>query len=210
MTLCRGPWLGGFAGAILTGVVRTKNRKRALWAIVVCILAIGVPTASLFYSYASVGRSHAKTATQETAAYRMELLDKYVGIVLKQPWWGYGHNTWPRVQGAPSIDNYYLLLCLMHGLVAAGLYVAMMLIMLFRLVHVDMASPPSIPLGSSLGFTLAGIYVLYAVTVGTVYMGLQTIPLFAIITGWSEAYLITHRRELVIAQPAFSFARVVA
>jgi hypothetical protein len=219
MTMVRGPWLGGFAGGAIAAVGRTRHRKAALWAIATAVVLIGIPAASAFYKYASVGRAHAKTASQETAAYRMELLDKYVTITLKRGAWGFGRNTWPRVAGAPSIDNYYLLLCLMHGMVAVTIFVTIMLVMPFRLVRNDMKMPLALPLGSSLGFTLASIYIVYAVTIATVYMGLQTIPLFAILTGWSEGYLLTrlkpgfqeHRKtEVVAVRTTYEFKRVVA
>ena len=213
MTMVRGPWLGGIIGACLTAVGRTRYRQRALLAIAGVIIIVGIPAASSFYAYASVGRAHAKTASQETAAYRMELLDKYVTTALKQPVWGYGRNTWPKNPTAPSIDNYYLLLCLMHGMIALGLLLTIMVTMTFRLVRFEMRSPVIYPLGSSLGFTLAGIFVVYLVTIATVYMGLQTIPVFAIITGWSEGYLSGNRHSTALSYfprtAPFYFKRVV-
>ena len=128
--------------------------------------------------------------------------------------WGYGRNTWPHHAGAPSIDNYYLLLLLMHGVVAVGLLLTIMITMIYRLIRAEMQMPIAYPLGGSLGFTLAGIFVVYAVTIATVYMGLQAIPLFAILTGWSEAYLIHGRSQekaacsLVVATP-YQFRRAV-
>jgi hypothetical protein len=214
MTMVRGPWLGGLAGAALTAVGRTKHRQRALLAIVAVILIIGVPAASSFYAYASVGRAHAKTASQETAAYRMELIGKYVDKAIQHSSWGYGRNTWPQDPTAPSIDNYYLLLWLMHGLIAVVFLLTIMVTMTFRLVRQEMRSPVKYPLGSSLGFTLAGIYIIYAVTIATVYMGLQTIPIFALITGWSEGYLVYPRYpnfpHLPATTPQFEFRRIVA
>jgi hypothetical protein len=73
------------------------------------------------------------------------------------------------------------------------------------------------PLGGSLGFTLAGIYLVYAITLATVYMGMQAIPLFAIVTGWSEGYLVANSktrtprqsRVVVSNRPEFSFRRVI-
>jgi hypothetical protein len=212
MTMVRGPWLGGVVGACLTAVGRTRHRGRALLGIAATLVIIGIPAASSFYAYASVGRAHAKTTSQETAAYRMELIDKYVEKALLRPVWGYGRNTWPKNPTAPSIDNYYLLLCLMHGLVAVGLLLAIMVTSAFRLVWFEMHSPIREPLGSALGFTLAGIFVVYAVTIATVYMGLQTIPVFALITGWSEGYMLQGWRrppDPYVAPPAFSFNRVV-
>ncbi len=212
MTMVRGPWLGGIVGAAFPAVGRTQHRIRSFWVLVIALLVLGIPAATSFYAYASVGRAHAKTVSQETAAYRMELLDKYVDTALKRAVWGYGRNTWPQDPGAPSIDNYYLLLCLMHGAIVTGLLVTILLTMTARLVWRELRSPASMPLGSSLGLTLAGIIVLYAFTIATVYMGLQTIPVFAIIIGWSEGYLIARRGEALAmpAVPPFSFQRVLA
>ena len=211
MTLERGPWLGAMVGAALVAVGRTRHRQRALLLIAATILVIGVPAASSFYAYASVGRAHAKTPTQETAAYRMELIGKYVDKAWLRPTWGYGKNTWPKDPTAPSIDNYYLLLWLMHGLIAVALLLLIMITTTFRLVRMEMQAPIFYPLGSSLGFTLAGIFVMYAVTIATVYMGLQTIPIFALITGWSEGYLLGERYPTprFVAPPAFTFNRVL-
>jgi hypothetical protein len=212
MTMVRGPWLGGVVGACLTAVGRTRKRGRALLAIAAVVVIIGIPAASSFYAYASVGRANAKTDSQETAAYRMELLDKYVTTALERPIWGYGRNTWPKDPSAPSIDNFYLLLCLMHGMIAVGLLVTIMVTMIFRLVWSEFLSPVSYPLGSSLGFTLAGIFVVYAVTIATVYMGLQSLPVFAIIAGWSEGYLIrpwASMSESGVARSKIPFKRVV-
>jgi hypothetical protein len=211
MTMVRGPWIGGVAGALLTSVSRRKHRHRAMLVITIAVIVVGIPASSWFYAYAAVGRAHAKTQSQETAAYRLELLDKYVATGMKHAAWGYGRNTWPRVPGAPSIDNYYLLLFLMHGGWALGFLVIVMLGMIVRLVSLELKLPISVPLGGSLGFTLAGIFLLYAVTIATVYMGLQTIPMFAIITGWAEGYLIKNRIVLrLLTQPSFTFKRVVS
>lgn len=213
MTMVRGPWLGGILGACLTAVGRTRHRVGALLTIAAALLMIGLPVASSFYAYASVGRAHAKTVSQETAAYRMELLTKYVDTAMERPAWGYGLNTWPKDPSAPSIDNSYLLLSLMHGLIAAGLLVAIMITTTFRLIRFEMRAPTIYPLGSSLGFTLAGIFVVYFVTIATVYMGLQTIPVFAIIAGWSEGYLMANHQSFaerpILVAPTHYFNRVV-
>lgn len=215
MTMVRGPWLGGIVGACLVAVGRTRNRVRTLLIIAAFVVVVGIPAATSFYAYASVGRANARSDSQETAAYRMELLDKYMDKAMEQPIWGYGRNTWPKDPSAPSIDNYYLLLSLMHGMLATGLLVVIIITMIFRLVRLEMRSPVVYPLGSALGFTLAGIFLVYAITIATVYMGLQAIPVFAIITGWSESYLVrpwraTSERIETVVVPRFSFRRVVA
>jgi hypothetical protein len=211
MTMVRGPWLGGIAGGCIAAIGRTRHRVRALLIIAAAVVFVGIPAASSFYAYASVGRAHAKTVSQETAAYRMELITKYVATAMEQPVWGYGLNTWPKNPSAPSIDNFYLLIVLMHGLTALFLLLAILVVMPFRLVILEMRSPVSYPLGSSLGFALAGIFLVYLITIATVYMGLQTIPVFAIITGWSEGYLIGERYPYIqkTTSRTFSFNRII-
>lgn len=217
MTMVRGPWLGGIAGGVIAAIGRARNRKRAMIWVAAAGIAVGLPGAALFKAYVSVGRAGAKSESQETAAYRAELIDKYVGIAGKRMVWGYGRNTWPKISTAPSIDNYFLLLWLMHGLVAVGFFVAAMALTTFRLVRSDMRRPPPQPSGSGFGFTLAGIYVALFVTLGTVYMGLQAIPLFAIVTGWSDGYLQHSDQEglapaaahAAVLEPRFAFRRVV-
>ena len=88
----------------------------------------------------------------------------------------------PQDPEAPSVDNYYLLLWLMHGMVAVSLLIIIMVSMIVRLLRSDLRQSATLPRGSSLGFTLASIFLVYAVTLATVYMGLQTIPVFAIVT----------------------------
>ncbi len=218
MTMVRGPWIGGIVGAGVTAIGRARNPKRALLFVAGILVVVGLPALAAFYSYASVGRANAKSVAQETAAYRKELIDKYVAIALEKSVWGWGTNGWPKVDGMPSIDNYYLLLALMHGLVALGLLLAMILVNLVRLLLHGIRYPSLGPPGSNLAFTLAGTYVVVLITIATVFMGTQVMPLFAVLTGWSEGYLLAAREtspaygashELHLATE-FSFGRVVA
>ena len=111
-----------------------------------------------------------------------------------------GRTTWPKVPGMPSIDNYYLLLALMHGLPAVAFFVSIVAAMTIRLMAAGMRQLPPIRPGSSLAFTLAGIYVGIGFAVATVYMGKQVIPLFAMLTGWSEGYLLSDTKDLSVAR----------
>ncbi len=217
MTLVRGPWVGGVAGATLAIVGRAKNRKRALLILAGGIVVIGIPVATWFISYASVGRSAATSDSQETAAYRKELIDKYVVIALQKSALGWGRNTWPKVQGMPSIDNYYLLLALMHGLIADVLFVLILLTTIWRLIRLEMKVPDYRAARSSLGFTLAAAFIGIAITIGTVYMGLTVTPVVALMAGWADGYILaggqTRARATTQVQQSaalFSFRRVVA
>jgi hypothetical protein len=217
MTLVRGPWLGALAGALLTSVGLATNRKRALLIVGGCVIAVGIPASLAFYSYASVGRANAKTQSQETAAYRVELVRKYIDIAVRKSYLGWGRNTWPRVIGMPSIDNYYLLLALMHGILADLILLAIILGTITRLVRFEMQGPAPRVRGSSFGFTLAGIFVAFGVTIATVYMGLAVIPIFAVLSGWADGYMLAPRdgpasRRIAETQVTrrHSFRRVMA
>ena len=198
MSMVRGPWIGSICGAVFCAIGRARDRKRAFRLFAAGIVLVAVPLAIAAYSYASVGRAAAKTASQETAAYRKELIDKYVAIALEKSMWGWGRNGWPKVSGMPSIDNYYLLLALMHGLVALGLFLTIIFSMVIRLSSRGMREPVPSRRGASLPFTLAGIYIAIAVTIATVFMGTQMTPIFAIITGWSEGYLLCATSQQIL------------
>jgi hypothetical protein len=83
-----------------------------------------------------------------------------------------------------------------------------------------MKRPPPKVRGSSFGFTLAGIFIGFAITIATVYVGLTAMPVFALITGWAEGYMLfgsasepvgqTGQTVAAGAAPRFAFRRVVA
>lgn len=215
MTMCRGPWMGGVLAALITAVGRARNRRRAVGMVLVTVVVVGLPALIALWTYASVGRAAAKSDSQETAAYRKELIDRYVDIALEHSVWGWGRNTWPKLESMPSIDNYYLLLALMHGLIALAFLGAVFVFMSARLFRQGMRGPPQ-PEGTSLAFTLMGIYAAFGLTLATVYMGNQVIPLFFLLTGWAEGYLVqggensaVARAPEVSAPNSFRFRRVL-
>lgn len=216
MTMCRGPWMGGAVAAIVYGVSRARNRQLAINIALACLVVIGVPAALAFRAYVSVGRAHATSVNQETAAYRKELMDQYTDIALRKSFIGWGRNTWPKVRGMESIDNYYLQLTLMHGLLALSLFVTIIISMMIRLGRFGARLTTLDPEASSLAFTFLSIYALIAFSIATVYLGTQLMPLLAVVTGWSEGLLITpHARAdqttASIRGPSleFQFGRVV-
>jgi len=189
MTMVRGPWIGAVLAALVVLVGRSRLRVAAISGAVAMLLLVGVPTVIWFLDYVSVGRAGALTVAQESAAYRWELLTEYGGIAGEKLWLGWGLTAWPKVPGMPSIDNYYLLLLLMHGLLGLGFFLAVLFGMLMRLLIRGLREPIAQPSGSSLSFTLAGIYLAFLISTATVYLGLQAVPVFFLITGWAESYL---------------------
>lgn len=186
MTVARGPWIGGIAAAVVIAAGAARQRKRWLRA-----LAIALPLAALLgwlalMAYLDVKPGIAISASQESAMYRKVLIDKYIDIALDHALFGWGRNSWPKVDGMVSIDNYYLLLSLMHGVLATLLLVLVMLWLIARLLRRGLreaAQPPS------LSFALAGIFIAIAISLATVYLGEQVVPMFFFLCGWAESRL---------------------
>jgi heme A synthase len=126
------------------------------------------------------------TASQESALYRKVLMEKYLDIALEHAWLGWGRNTWPKVDGMESIDNYYLLLSLMHGLPASALLLALMLWMAVRLLRQGLTEPSG---HNSLSFCFLGMIISVIVSLATVYLGENVLPALFFVLGWAEGFL---------------------
>lgn len=213
MTLCRGPWIGAFAGMVVLLIGRARHRRRVLTAVLVLAIGIGVPAALAFQAYVSVGRAGALTPEQETAAYRSELVEKYTAVALERAVWGWGRAGWPKVPGMDSTDNSYLLLALNHGVVALGLFLAVVVVAFAHLARLGWRRPRRDPTGM-LAFSLAGCLLGFVIALATVYHGEQTVQLFFLVVGWGEglraapAATVVRRVSAPLAAP-FRFARVM-
>lgn len=219
ITLVRGPQLGAVLGGILGLVGQGKNPRLRAKLLILGVVVIGVPLAIQAWQYASVGRDNAVDSNQETAAYRKELIDKYVDIAMQHAPLGWGRSGWPKIPGMPSIDNYYLLLALMHGVYATLLLVTIIVVMMVRLYRNGMRYAPMKPAGSSLSFCLLGCYLGFMFSIATVYMGENVIPVFFLVTGFADGFLggggdaqLLKRTGTTVAEVALRprFARVVA
>ncbi len=218
LTFTRGPQIGAFLAWSVLWVGRGGDVRKRSIALCAGAMLIGVPASLWFQSYASVGRAAAVTQSQETAAYRKELADKYIDIAREKSWLGWGTSGWPKDPGLPSIDNYYLLLSLMHGFVATGILIAILVSTLVRLYRNGLRNAPLDTPGRSLSFALAGIYAGLAFALATVYMGLNVIPIFFMLTGFTESFLLaggdrtlrSREQPASRVEPMFDFERVVA
>lgn len=194
MTMVKGAWLGAVGGAAVMAIGRSRRPGPTLLVIAVLAISVSIPGFLWLKSWAGVGRENAKSVTQETAAYRWELIDEYWDIAIEHAALGWGRNTWPKVPDMPSIDNYYLLLVVMHGVPALALLWFTFVWMPVRLMIRGVRAPPKSEI-RLLTFTLASIYAVYFIALATVYLGSQTIQLFFIITGWAEGILVYRMRE---------------
>jgi hypothetical protein len=215
MTLCRGPWLGAGVAAVAVALGMARNRKRAIALVAIVLALASMPAYYAVKSYVSVSREGAATQSQETAAYRREILETYVTVVENRPTLGYGRD-FPRDGAMNSVDNNYLLLALTHGVYALLAFVTLFIWMSVRLARLGVRLPRE-DASASLAFTMFGVYLAFAVSIATVYLGLQAIPLLAMVTGWSEGMILAPVRVpggakvfVPIASGPFRFERVMA
>ncbi len=185
-TLARGPWLGGLIGGVLVMIGRSHKRK-AMMTQVLVVACVVVPIAyTSFTAYLDVKPGEVMTQSQESAVYRKELMEKYTNIAEDKLPLGWGRNTWPKVPGMPSIDNYFLLLTLMHGAIATSLFLGLFAWGIGRLFQAGMAEPVGTP---SLSFAFAGIQIAALVSLVTVYLGENLMPALFLLFGWAESHL---------------------
>lgn len=207
MTIARGPWIGALLGALLVKVCESKRRASLARLITACAL-IALPLGqAAMQSYLDIAPGMRMTDSQETALYRKVLVEKYMDIALDHAALGWGRNTWPKVPGMASIDNYFLLLSLMHGVVVTLLLASLFVWQSVRLVRHGLQQPPG---SNQLSFALAGVLVMMFVSLVTVYLGEQAVPLFFLVIGWAEAVIAAPPRAVLArARPGRAF-RVMA
>jgi len=188
------------AGLLLSFIIiwfgwsKTKAVSGGFLALVAIIgLAVTVPN---FVEYISIKRSHAKTQDQENAAYRKEMLDNYIEIIEKKPYWGYGRYTFPVVNGQKSIDNEYLFIAITSGMMNLIVYLIFIFTVLFRLLRFAISRPFDSDDGK-LAWALLGAWISAIFTQATVYSGMQTTHYFYMMAAISEAMILNKGTFLV-------------
>ena len=191
MTISRGPWIGGFAGAGLAMVGNAKNRKKAL-IIFVLVLGIGggLGKAALD-DYITPEDGEAISGEAQTMLYRKVMLDRYKEYMHEKLWFGWGLTTVPKIKGMESIDNAFFLMSLQHGVIATGIFVSIFAYAIITQILFGLKAPGKDP---PLGFTFAGIYFAAFVSFASVFMGSQTEPVMFFLLGWGES--VKNRREV--------------
>ncbi len=186
MTVARGPWLGGLlAGMMVVAGSHPRRKQLFLWGGLGMAL-LAVPGWMAFSAYMDVAPGAQMTASQESAIYRKVLMEKYLSIAIDHAWLGWGLTKWPKVDGMVSVDNYFLLLSLMHGVLACGVFVTLFLWVGTRLMRRSLREPRR---DDSLHLTLAATLAAVFLSVVTVYLGEQVLPMLFLLFGWSEAIL---------------------
>lgn len=184
MTISRGPWIGGLAGAALT--VTGNFKKRKLWlALILGGFVIGGGLGKMaLEAYTTVGEGEVLSGEAQTMLYRSVTLEKYNGFLKEKYYTGWGLTTVPKVRGMESVDNAFFLMALQHGIFAPACFVIIFLYAMISQIKFGLKTPVGqIPIG----FTFSGVYLVCFISFSTVYMGAQTEPMLFLLLGWGES-----------------------
>lgn len=190
LTISRGPWIGGFAGAGLAFIGNLKNKKLWLLLLIAGFIVGGVIGKLAMNSYITVEEGEVLSGEAQTMLYRSVMLDKYNGYLEEKYFTGWGLTTVPKVKGMESIDNAFFLMALQHGILAPACFILIFIYAIITQIQFGLKSPlHEIPIG----FTFCGIYLICFISFSTVYMGVQTEPMLFLLLGWGES--IKNRNE---------------
>lgn len=194
LTFSRGPMLGIFLGSLFIGIGFSKHPWKSFISRCFLFAICSLLVVESYQYYSEIGQEYASSDTEYTIAYRAELVEKYIDIATEQFWLGWGADSWPKLASTQSIDNNYLWVLLKHGVFALGLLLSIIFYSVFRLFFRGMSTPISLVGDRSLAFTFFGIIAGLGISLITVYMGLQIEPIFFILIGWAEGYIISKPR----------------
>ncbi len=184
MTISRGPWIGGLAGAALTTIGNFKNKK--LWlGVLACGFVVGGLVGKIaIEAYTTPTEGEALSYEAQTMLYRSVMLNKYNGFLEEKYFTGWGLTTVPKVRGMESVDNAFFLMALQHGIFAPACFVIIFIYAMISQIKFGLKTPVGqIPIG----FTFTGIYLVCFISFSTVYMGSQTEPMLFLLLGWGES-----------------------
>ena len=183
MTQERGPWIGGLIAIFIATIGRSKKPGLRAVFVITLLVGVGVPVYTFAKSY-SAGPRKNYGSEQETAQYRAQLIEHYVPVAEKSGPWGYGLN-FPQIGGQDSIDNAYLLTWLQRGWIGLACLIYIVAMPLVTLTMKAMRATTTRELHFCV--TLIGIFVGYAFTISTVYLGEQSPFVLFLLLGWSQA-----------------------
>lgn len=184
LTISRGPWIGGIAGAALTAAGNFKNRKAWLAAIVGGFVVGGGLGKMAMDAYTTAGEGETLSYEARTMLYRAVMLDKYNQFLEEKYFTGWGLTTVPKVPGMESVDNAFFLMALQHGIFAPTCFIIIFMYAMISQIKFGLMTP----IGQTpIGFTFSGIYLTCFISFFTVYMGSQTEPMLFLLLGWGES-----------------------
>jgi hypothetical protein len=202
MTISRGPWIGGLAGAALVLVGNTKNRRAWLVVVVLGFLVGGVLGQVVLDAYITPEEGEVLSGEAQTMLYRKVMIEQYKTFLMDKFWTGWGLTTVPKIRGMESVDNAFFLMALQHGVLAPTLFVIIFMYAIVSQIKFGIAAAPGT---SPIGFTFSGIYLMCFLAFASVYMGAQTEPMLFLLLGWGEG--IKNRKAHDDAMPGESLSQ---
>lgn len=173
-SISRAPIIGLVLGILIIAYGWSQHKGTILTTVSI-LLSIGLMVSiPKFLTYASVTRATAETDAQQSVAYRKEMLEAYIDVVMKKPVVGWGRFGVPSVKGLKSIDNEYLGIALQSGLSSLFLYLVFLFGTLIALVKLGQRSHFR-DSRSRLAWCLIACWVSAIFSQGTVYSGGQTV-----------------------------------
>jgi hypothetical protein len=193
MTFSRGPYLGAFMAVGLYLVGQSKFRVQLFIAGCVLGLMAAPGLTYVIADYMSVSRETAQSESQETVAYRKELIMNYLEFVGERPWLGHGFLNVPEVPGQPSIDNQYLLFMLNWGIPLLVMFLIMAGGAIFSLLKIGFFGKMADNERGMVWAVVGGIAGC-SFTIATVYLGYPTNTLIYMWCGWASAIVLLYKR----------------
>jgi hypothetical protein len=205
-TQSRGPIIAFGVALLILQVLRFADPKVAMIVVAILIAVGGFGVYEFFQIYITSVLNPTSVLTEQlsSAVYRRLMNERYVPIVERGGWLGWGYLHHPSLPGLNSIDNEYLLIHLAQG------QIGYLIFLLIAAVNVLTLSTRSwvLRMKTDRAFVvclLAAMSVFW-LSVYTVYMGEQLPQIAFLLIGWSQSALENSRNA---APPAkFSFKRV--
>jgi hypothetical protein len=199
-TISRAPIISTFMGSLFLGIGYSKHPFWSLGIRGILIMILGTLGLQFILQYADIDPTHAQTEMAGAAAYRLEMLYKYLPLVHENLLWGWGYLTVPEKVGLRSIDNEFLRILLIHGIIAMVFFLSIFIVAMVRLLKRGMSPRCKDVVERSFCMTMLGIYFMLGVSLVTVWMGGQIKPLFFILAGWTQGFLSTKPGVEAVAQ----------
>lgn len=199
-TISRAPIISTCVASLFLGVGYSTNRVKSFIFRFMILIVLGFIAYNFIAFYSNIDRRLAESQLTGSAVYRIEMLYKYIPLVQEKLWWGWGYSTLPKKAGLLSIDNEYLWILLRHGIFALLCYAAIFAIVMIKLLRRGLDPENNDLYDRSFSFTMLSIYFMLGVSLITVYMGGQIAPLFFVLTGWTQGFLLTnpHKQKVFI------------
>jgi O-Antigen ligase len=195
-TLSRAPIITFFIGFFFINLAYQRSKRRAF------LIRLGVAAFAFlllwinYHSFFDIPVSQEELNPEAaSAAYRANLLKVYLDVAYENFWLGWGDVSVPIIHEYPSIDDHYLFIYLQHGILVLASLICIFLSVVIRTFLMGMRSSLA-QIDASFALTMFCIYLSFTLTLTTVAIAQEIGPLFFLITGWIEGFLVSKKSAL--------------